>query len=179
MIDFFKRKFFLQAFLFYSYVLNVLFFLLDFSPPFIRFFIFKVGLKSMGKKVLIDYKVFFRYMKKISVGNNVSINRGCEVFTSANINAEVILNDNVTLSPNVKIYSAGHHYNNLELPDSAGDVIINEHSWIGANSVILQNVTIGKGSIVSANSVVTKDVPPFSIVAGIPARVIKKRVINV
>ncbi|OLQ86142.1 hypothetical protein BIY22_12900 [Vibrio panuliri] len=179
MISFLKKKLFLQTFLFYSYTLNIMFFVLDLLPPFIRFFIFKFGLKSLGTKVLIDYKVFFRYMSKIHIGNNVSINRGCEIFTSANIGAYVILKDHVTLSPNVKIYSAGHDYNKLELPDSAGDIIINEHSWIGANSVILQNVTIGEGSIVSANSVVTKDVPPFSIVAGIPAKVIKKRVINV
>jgi acetyltransferase-like isoleucine patch superfamily enzyme len=53
-------------------------------------------------------------------------------------------------------------------------VIISDHVWIGANSVILKGVTIGEGAIVGAGSVVTKDVPPYTIVAGNPARIIRE-----
>jgi len=63
----------------------------------------------------------------------------------------------------------------LSLPDLSGNVIIEKNVWVGGNSIILHGVTIGEGSIVSANSVVTKDIPPYSIVAGIPAIVVKKR----
>ncbi len=127
---------------------------------------------------MIDYKTFFRYMGGIQIGNNVSINRGCEFFTSANLGTIIDIQDNVTFSPNVKIYSAGHDYKYLDLPDTSGDVTINEYVWIGGNSVILQGVNIGAYSIVSASSIVTKDVPPYSIVAGIPAKIIKKRELN-
>jgi len=175
---FIKKKFFTHAFLIFSYVLNVLYFILNISPPFVRNIFFRVALKKMGINVLIDYGVFFRYMKKIELGDNVSINRGCEFFTSVNLKHQIILKNNVTLSPNVKIYSAGHDYNYLNLPDSAGDIIINKYSWIGANSIILQNVNIGEGAIVCAGSVVTKDVPAYAVVAGIPAKIIKKRIMN-
>ena len=178
MIDYLKKNFFKQTFLLYSYFLNILFFTLDLMPHFIRYIFFKNLFKKFGKNVIIDYKTFFRYMHHIEIGNEVSINRGCELFTSANLGKKIILNDHVTLSPNVKLYSAGHNYEYLSLPDTSDDIIIQEYVWIGANSIILQGVIIGKGSIVSANSVVTKDVPDYSIVAGIPAKIIKKRIID-
>lgn len=56
---------------------------------------------------------------------------------------------------------------------SKGPVIIEDNVWIGDKATILANVTIGKGAVVAANSVVTKDVPAYSVVAGIPAKVIK------
>jgi acetyltransferase-like isoleucine patch superfamily enzyme len=54
-------------------------------------------------------------------------------------------------------------------------ITIEDDCWIAANSVILAGVTIGKGSVVAAGSIVTKDIPPYSVVAGVPARVIKSR----
>lgn len=178
MVNFVKKHFFRQAFLIYSYIVNLLFFILDLMPHFIRYIFFKIFFKKFGKNVMIDYKTFFRYMNRIKIGNNVNINRGCEFFTSANLGTVIEIKDNVTFSPNVKVYSAGHDYKYINLPDTSGDIIIKEYVWIGGNSVILQGVTIGEYSVVSANSVVTKDIPPYSIVAGIPAKVIKKRELN-
>ncbi len=178
MIKFIKKYFFKQAFLIYSYILNLLFFMIDLMPHFIRHIFFKIFFKKFGKNVMIDYRTFFRYMGNIQIGNNVSINRGCEFFTSANLETIIDIHDNVTFSPNVRIYSAGHDYKYLNLPDTSGDIIIKEYVWIGGNRVILQGVIIGEYSIVSANSVVTKDIPPYSIVAGIPAKIIKKRELN-
>ncbi|WP_443197883.1 DapH/DapD/GlmU-related protein [Pseudobutyrivibrio sp. OR37] len=57
---------------------------------------------------------------------------------------------------------------------SKGPVIIEKNAWIGRNVCIMPNVVIGEGSIVGANSVVTHDVPPYSIVGGVPARIIKE-----
>lgn len=178
MANFVKKYFFKQAFLIYSYVLNLLFFMMDLMPHFIRYIFFKIFFRKFGKDVMIDYRTFFRYMGNIQIGNNVSINRGCEFFTSANLGTIIDIKDNVTFSPNVKIYSAGHDYKYLDLPDTSGNTIIKEYVWIGGNSIVLQGVTIGEYSIVSANSVVTKDIPPYSIVAGIPAIIIKKREFN-
>ena len=58
---------------------------------------------------------------------------------------------------------------------SKGDIVIEDDCWIGFNSIILSGVRIGKGSVVGAYSLVTKDVPPYSVVGGIPAKLIKKR----
>ena len=124
----------------------------------------KLFFKKLGKNVMIDYKTFFRYMSGIKIGNNVNINRGCEFFTSAHLETVIDIKDNVTFSPNVKLYSAGHDYKYLNLPDTAGDIIIKEYVWIGGNSVVLQGVTIGEYSIVSANSVVTKDIKTQELV---------------
>lgn len=178
MINFIKKHFFRDAFLLYSYYLNIAFFILDLLPHFIRDIFFKISFKKFGKNVTVDYKTFFRYMSTIEIGDNVSINRGCEFYTSANLGTVIKLEEHVVLSPNVKIYSAGHNYNFLHLPDTSGDVIIRKNVWIGGNSIILQGVEIGEGSVVSANSVVTKNVPPYSIVAGTPAKIVKQRVIN-
>ncbi|AII14029.1 maltose O-acyltransferase (MAT)-like acetyltransferase [Campylobacter iguaniorum] len=178
MVLFIKKYFFKQAFLCYSYFLHIMFFIMDMMPFFIRDIFFKFSFKKYGQSVIIDYKTFFRYMNKIQIGNFVSINRGCEFYTSADNGGSIIdIKDHVIFSPNVKIYSAGHDYKYLDLPDTSGDIIIKEHVWIGANSIVLQGVTIGEYSIISANSIVTKDVEPYSIVSGIPARVRKQRVL--
>ena len=64
-----------------------------------------------------------------------------------------------------------HIFNNLKHPDT----VLEGDNWIGANATILKGVTIGEGAIVASNSLVTKDVPPYSIVGGVPAKVIKYR----
>ncbi len=62
-----------------------------------------------------------------------------------------------------------------KLPENDQDIILEGDNWIGANAIILKGVTIGYGSIVAAGAVVTKSVPPYSIVGGVPAKVIKPR----
>lgn len=76
------------------------------------------------------------------------------------------------------IYSAGHDYGTLDLKDTAATVRIGDCAWIGGDAVILQGVEIGKGAVVGAGSVVTKSVPPYCVVVGNPARVVKQRVLN-
>lgn len=67
---------------------------------------------------------------------------------------------------------------NEKLPDNDKDVVFEGDNWIGANAIILKGVTVGKGSVVSAGAVVTHDVPPYAIVGGVPAKVIKYRFSN-
>lgn len=66
-------------------------------------------------------------------------------------------------------------FENLQYPSTKGDVSIGNDVWIGKNALILSGVTIGDGAVVGAGSVVTRDVPPYSIVAGNPARLVRKR----
>lgn len=168
----------LKRFLFstYSFVENSLRLLLEVLPHPLRFLIFKVLLARLGSKSMIDYQTYFRYPWKISIGNGVWINRGCEFYGSMLAgNAQITIGDHCALGPRVRVLSATHNYHQLDLPDEAASVCIGHHVWIGAGATILPGVTVGDGAIVAAASVVTRDVSPFSIVAGNPARFLKMR----
>lgn len=162
----------------YSYLTNILFTFMLFLPHFVRTAIFRALLKKLGDSPMIDDKVYFRYPWKVSIGDHVFINRGCEFFPSGRLKEGTItLGNNVVLSPHVKIYAAGHDYDiyNLAESDTAGAVVVGDHVWIGANAVILQGVTLGEGAVIGAGSVVSKSVPAFSVAMGNPARVVKER----
>jgi maltose O-acetyltransferase len=85
------------------------------------------------------------------------------------------------MGPDVMIISRGHNFSRLDIPMmSQGDsdpklVVFENDVWIGARAIILPGVHIGQGAIVGAGAVVTKDVPPYAIVGGNPAKVIKSR----
>ena len=90
----------------------------------------------------------------------------------------VKIGNNVIFAQNVVASGLNHEYRDIDLPISeqkilVSPIIIEDECWIAANSVITAGVTIGRHSVVAAGSVVTKNVPPFSVVAGNPARVIK------
>lgn len=90
------------------------------------------------------------------------------------------IGNNVMISPRVSIYAENHVFSrtDLLLKEQGVEkqfVIIEDDCWIAANSIILAGVRIGKGSVIAAGSVVTKDIPPYSIAAGVPAKVIKSR----
>jgi acetyltransferase-like isoleucine patch superfamily enzyme len=112
----------------------------------------------------------------LKVGNNSSIGPygyiGCSGY--------IEIGDNVMISPRVSIYSENHNFSETAVPMieqgvTRSFVKIEDDCWIAANSIILAGVTVGKGSVVAAGSIVTKDVPPYSVVAGNPAQVIKSR----
>ena len=112
------------------------------------------------------------YGSNIEVGRNCFINYNCTILD----NAKVTMGDNCLLAPNVAIYTAGHPLH----PDSRNsgyeygiEVHIGNNVWIGGNSVICHGVTIGDNCVIGAGSVVTKDIPAWSLAAGNPARVIR------
>lgn len=113
---------------------------------------------------------------KLRIGNNVSINRRCTI----NAGGGVTIGDNTLIGPGVVIYSQNHRYEKRDLLiNSQGYVLksvtIEDNVWIAANSIILPGVTIGRGSVIGSGSVVTRDVPSYSVVAGSPAKVIRLR----
>ncbi|NOT12362.1 MAG: acetyltransferase [Methylococcaceae bacterium] len=174
-----KRCTILHLYTTYSFILNLIFSLLEFLPYPVRILIFRLLLGKLGKAVLIDYGTYFRYPSKIKIGNNVAINRGCEFYASHQAEGGTILIGNdVAFGPHVKVFAAGHDYNTYDLVDTAKPVVIHDFVWIGGNSTILQGVIVGEGAVIGAGSVVTRDIPPYSIAAGNPARVIKIREIH-
>lgn len=110
------------------------------------------------------------------IKNNVGISQYCFIAVRGNI----FIGDNTIIGPNVSIFSENHNYSNHELlireqGETRKDVIIGEDVWIGNKSTVLCGVTIGNHAIIAAGSVVTKDVPAYAIVGGVPAKIIKMR----
>jgi acetyltransferase-like isoleucine patch superfamily enzyme len=112
----------------------------------------------------------------IEIGNNVHI--GTNNIIGAR--KRVVLEENALLGPHVMIGDHSHAYEDIEIPikfqtvTEPGPVRIERDSWIGANVFILPNVTIGRHAVIGANSVVNRNVPPYSVAVGNPARVIKR-----
>ena len=88
----------------------------------------------------------------------------------------VYIEDNVKLTNGLSIINAPTE--KVIINDKSGDVVIEEDVWLGAGATILAGVRLGRGCIIGANSLVTKDVPPYAVVAGSPAKIIKKKFNN-
>ncbi len=144
------------------------------SKP-IRRMLCKNLFKSMGKNCNIEHGAFFGKGKDIEIGDNSGVG------INARIQGPLTIGKNVMMGPDVLIYTRNHNFHDVTVPMLAqGEqepqaVIIQDDVWIGARVIILPGVKIGKGSILAAGSVVTKNVPEYSIVAGVPAKVINNR----
>lgn len=140
----------------------------------VRRFFAKRCFSHMGKNVNIENKAFFGSGRDIEIGDNSSIG------INARVSGPLSIGNEVMMAPNVSIYTQNHESENIYRPmrfqtAPKKKVTIGDDVWIGANAIILPGVTIGKGSIIAAGSVVTKDVAPFSVVGGNPAKLIKER----
>jgi putative colanic acid biosynthesis acetyltransferase WcaF len=91
---------------------------------------------------------------------------------------KTIIGNKVTISQRTYLCSATHRTDSINLPFVSGTIIIQDYVWIAAESFIMNNITIGEGAVVGARSAVFKDVSPWSIVGGNPAKFIKKRIIK-
>jgi len=115
---------------------------------------------------------------RITIGNDVYFNSN--VMINADINCEITIEKNVIVGPNVVMRASNHNYERIDIPirnqgHVSGTIVVREDVWIGANAVILPNVTIGRGVIVAAGAVVTNDVDDYEIVGGVPAKSIGSR----
>lgn len=138
----------------------------------------------IGDKVTIGSYAIIRptnlYGGEAGIGLKVGNNSSIGPYSYIGCSGYIELGDNVMMSPRVSIYSENHNFSQSDIPMiqqgiTRSFVKIEDDCWLAANSVILAGVTVGKGSVVAAGSIVTKDVPPYSIVAGNPARIIKNR----
>ena len=110
--------------------------------------------------------------RKVFVGERVVINFGC-LLDGRHYKIEI--GDDVSIGPEATILTLGHSVNSPDFALEGGDVFVCRHAWVGYRAIILPGVTIGEGAVVAAQALVTKDVEPYSIVAGSPAVVIGKR----
>jgi acetyltransferase-like isoleucine patch superfamily enzyme len=123
----------------------------------------------------IESPINMDYGHNVKIGKNVFLN-----FNSVFLDTCLItIGDRTLIGPNVSFYSASHPLdpvvrNGLQGPELGKEIHVGMDCWIGGNVVILPGIVIGRGSVVGAGSVVTKSVPDFVVVAGNPARVIRR-----
>lgn len=142
----------------------------------VRYILLKSIANHVGDNVAIDEGCFILNPEKLSVGENVSFNPMCYIEAWGGLS----IGNNVSIAHNVTIMSDTHNYGDLSKPIKYQPLtplptVIEDDVWIGAKATILGGVHVESGAIVGAGAVVTKNVGSNTIVAGVPARIIKER----
>ena len=162
----------------------------------------RINIRNRTKKIRLLIKYFLRIDKygllkfnhnNLSIGKRTYINGLKNIFFKDNIyistdvnimpseKSQIYIGSYVMIAQKVMIIGGNHNISRTDIPmmlqgdGKQGDIIIEDDVWIGAGAIILTGVTIGKGSVIAAGSIVTKDVEPYTIVGGNPAKLIKKR----
>jgi len=161
--------------------------LFKYIKQFRNYYLTKIKWKkySIGKKFHSGRGVFLWAKNSITIGNNFYIGRYSQIECDTEIGHNVIFGNYVAL-----VGKFDHHFQQIGTPTRLASqirdkdydwkglnskIIIEDDVWIGYGSIIMSGITIGKGSIIAAGSVVTKNVIPYSIVGGNPAKIIKMR----
>lgn len=129
---------------------------------------------NLGERSVIeDFSCLNNAVGDVIIGNNSRIGLGNTLI------GPVMIGSQVNLAQGIVISALNHNYEDPDTPMALQGVttlpvVIEDDVWIGANSVVTAGVTIGRHSIIAAGSVVTKDIPPYCVAAGVPARIIKR-----
>lgn len=126
---------------------------------------------NIGRKTVLQMGLIVFAPRQITIGSHTMINRCCLLEARGGIT----IKNHVSIAADTHIYTSSHDPQSPDFAWIKKPVIINEYAWIGARSTILPGVTIGKGAVVGAGSVVTNTVSDYTIVAGNPAREIGTR----
>lgn len=153
----------------------------------IRYENYKIASLLGGKDRIIQYPFLLRGVSNMKFGPSINIGSGSTIFTTR---ARLIIKGHFVAGPGLTIITGDHmplvgrfidevKDTDKDRLDTEGaydqDVTIEKDVWCGANVTILKGVTIGRGSIIAAGAVVTKDIPPYCIAGGVPAKPIKTR----
>ncbi len=167
--------------------------------------LYRPFLGALGRGSMLSHAARLRAPRHLFIGSNVSIAHGARIdiirgALPSSYQGEIHIGDGTIIEPRVHMAAAtrmmigkhvlfaanvyvtdhDHGFLNPDLPVMHQPLIvkatsIEDWAWLGENAVVLKGVTVGHGAVIGANSVVTRDVPPFAIAAGIPARIIKMR----
>ncbi|SMC95955.1 acyltransferase [Pedobacter africanus] len=139
-----------------------------------RMDVFPFNKFSLGHRSIIEsFATINNGVGDVHIGNDTIIGIGNVVIGPVNVGNDVMFAQNIVVS------GLNHGFEDITVPPSkqkvnCKQIVISDNVWIGANCVVTAGVTIGKHSVIGAGSVVTKDVPPFSVAVGNPAKVIKQ-----
>lgn len=132
---------------------------------------------SSGRNVNVEHGAYFGSGRLVEIGDNSGIGVDCHVPANTRIGNDVMMGPEVLIIGR----NQNHRFGDVSIPmrlqgyEETPPVVIEDDVWLGARVIILPGVRIGKGSVVGAGAVVTKDVPPLAICAGNPARIIRFR----
>jgi len=140
----------------------------------LRCFFLKKILRRFGKDNEFDSRVYIGDGSDLEIGNHCQIN--CNAWL-----VNVKIGDYVMIAPEVVFISKLHGFSRTDVPMvlqgviNGAQTIVDDDVWIGRRAIIMPGLQLGEGSVIGAGAVVTKDIPPYSVVAGVPARIIKFR----
>ncbi len=137
-----------------------------------RHLFLSLWLGKLGKGSGVQLDCRFLNGRKVTLGQRNVINFGTLIDGRT---YPVTVGDDVSIGPQASILTLGHDPQSPKFADKGGPVTIGDRAWIGYGALVLPGVTIGEGAVVAAGAVVTKDVAPFTIVGGNPAREIGQR----
>ena len=156
-----------------------LFWLIKYDIGFYRRFLL-AKFHSAHSSLDIRYGCVIVGASKIEIGRNFIVRPGVQIYAeSPSMQPSIIIGNDVMFGPGVQLHINNHVFADKNVPisfqghDEKGPIVVKDGAWIGANAVVLSGVTIGKNSVVAAGAVVSKDVPDYSIVGGVPAKLIK------
>lgn len=131
--------------------------------------------KKTGKNIIVKHQCY------IGSGTGLIVGDRAQLGQNARIDQHVTLGNDVVMGPDVVIMTNAHRFDDIETPINQQDnfpiepVTIGNDVWLGTRVIVMPGVTIGDGSVVGAGSIVTKNIPPYSVAVGSPAKVIRKR----
>lgn len=126
---------------------------------------------KIGKKTQMDMDITFMDINKLVIGRHSHINRHATI----DARGRLIIGNMVSISQRVAIMTGSHDYQSPDFDFKRTRIVIDDYVWIGINATVIGHVHIGKGAVICAGAVVTKDVPPYAVVAGVPAKSIGTR----
>ena len=141
----------------------------------IRYFVVKGIIKKCGKDVIVKNKCYFGNGSRLEVGDRSQLGQ------NAKLGGTIIIGDDVLMGPDVVMMATSHRFDRIDIPINQQGareerpIVIGNDVWIGTRVIILPGVKIGNHSIVAAGSVVTKSFEDYSIIGGVPAKLLRKR----
>lgn len=138
----------------------------------IRYYGCKLFLKKLGRHTALRRNIDFMSPQRISIGHHSTINKGVLLDGRGEF---LKIGNCVDIAEDAMLWTLQHDYDSEDYHTKSGAIVVNDYVWICTRAIILPGVNIGEGAVIAAGAVVTKDVEPYTIVGGVPAKQIGNR----